>query len=165
MLAPVAARPRWAARPGRRARVRKGRPSPRQPVGQHGLHVMLLTRRSKPRRRPARMQTERVSGASVPAPARSPRLPVSAPPSIVPPAIVLNSPPTYIAFGYLLAAGFLLAFAKALTLFVAAGLVWPSLSAHGVPPLGVHEWLVWREAWRALVETVLFLPAWPAGAG
>jgi hypothetical protein len=66
------------------------------------------------------MQTERVSGASVPAPARSPRLPVSAPPSIVPPAIVLNSPPTYIAFGYLLAVGFLLAFAKALTLFVAA---------------------------------------------
>jgi hypothetical protein len=41
-------------------------------------------------------------------------------PSDVAPPVVLNSAPTYIAFGYLLLVGVLLAFAKTLTLFVAA---------------------------------------------
>ena len=79
---------------------------PRQPVGQHGLHVMPMTRRPKPRSR-------RVSS-------RSTSVPVAAPPSVVAPAIVLNSAPTYIAFGYLLVVGILLAFFKVLTLFVGA---------------------------------------------
>ena len=102
---------------------------PRQPVGQHGLHVMPMTRRPKPRSR-------RVSS-------RSTSVPVAAPPSVVAPAIVLNSAPTYIAFGYLLVVGILLVFFKALTLFVGAlafaivGWVW---FARGFP---TTAYLIW----------------------
>jgi hypothetical protein len=65
-----------------------------------------MTRRPNPRHRPTV--------------ARSTPAPVVAVPSDVAPAIVLNSAPTYIAFGYLLIVGVLLALAKTLTLFVAA---------------------------------------------
>jgi hypothetical protein len=83
---------------------------PRQSVGQHGVHELPMTRRPKPPRHR-------------PTVARSISAPVSAVPSDVVPAIVLNSAPTYIAFGYLLLVGVLLAFAKWLVLIIAGFVV------------------------------------------